>query len=135
MLKGEFFSILKRGFSISSNMFTAFTIANLVFAFFQGELDVSHENILHNLVTIFVAIIAIVFTEKLKVNMWLRLLFAFIVINAILLGFTWLTRQLFRELPPNAYISAFISSSIIFVIVALTSWIAEYFKGRKENAK
>ena len=130
---GRFSSLItiKESLALSSKIFMGITVFNLIRSFIAGNVDEATEYILHNLVTIVVCVSSIVITNKLKINMWLKLMISYIIIVSILQGYTWLSEQLFRELPAGAHLGSFITTTIIFVIIGAASWAAEYMKVKK----
>jgi len=130
-VKNEAMGYLKEALTLSSKIFTGMTLLNLAISAFTGNFDEAGEYILHNLVTIVVCVTSLVIVNKLKMKLWQKLLLSYAVIISILQGYTWLTGQLFGELPPGAHLGAFISQSIIFVIIGMASGVGIYIKSKK----
>jgi len=68
-------------------------------------------------------------------NIWLRCLLSYAVAIALILGYTWLSGQLFTALHPDAYRDIFISVSIFFVPCAAGYAVVDIFMRRKKNVK
>jgi len=124
---------IKEALALSSKIFTGVTVFNLVISAFTGNFDEAGEFILHNLVTVVVCVTSIVIVNKMKMKLWQTMIISYIAIISILQGYTWLTGQLFRELHPGAHLDAFISQSIIFVIIGMASGVSGYMKAIKKE--
>lgn len=134
MRKNETLSTLKEALSLSSKLFTAFTIMGLIIAFFRGNLDISHQEVFSNIVTIFVCIIAVFMFKKLKIAVWLNYVISYVVIISVLLGFMWLQGILFYDFIPD-YLGGLLRQSLIFIAITLAGGVGEYFRRKKTDAE
>jgi len=131
--KSTAWDTLKEALSLASNVFTIITVAGLAFAFFQGNLDISHQTIFTNLMTVFVCIFAIVLYKKLQARPWLGILLLYVAMMALLTGFTWLSGILFDFQPD--YLGNLLVQTGLFIIIGVISAIGEYFKRRNRHGQ
>jgi len=134
MRKNETLSTLKEALSLSSKLFTIFTIIGLIIAFLRGNLDISHQEVFNNIVTIFVCVIAVVMSKKLKVATWLYYIISYVVMMSVLMGFMWFQGILFYDFTPN-YLGGLLGQSLVFVAIAVASGVGEHFRRKKSDAE